>query len=245
MHPQAPEGMSPSRQRVHALIPAAGRGTRFGGAVLKQYLPLHGRPVLAHSIRAFQFHPQISGITVVLAEDDQWFESEVGSLAASVTTVTGGDTRAQSVRNGLQFIADNHPDTDWVLVHDGARPCLSAHSLDRLLEQGLASPYGAVLAMPVSDTLKSADQEKRIVGTVDRSDLWAAQTPQLFPVKTLAEAIDTAQQQGCNLTDESSAMEFVGIKPKLVMGSVANIKITYPVDLSIAEALLKRREQAS
>lgn len=245
MHRQTPEGIAPGRHQVHALVPAAGRGTRFGGAVLKQYLPIHGKAVLAHSIRAFQFHPQISGITVVLAEDDQWFESAVGTLASSVTTVTGGDTRAQSVRNGLQFIADNHPDTDWVLVHDGARPCLTAQCLDRLLEQGLASPFGAVLAMPVSDTLKSAGEENQIIGTVDRSGLWAAQTPQLFPVRTLAEAIDTAQREGCELTDESSAMEFVGIKPKLVMGSVSNIKITYPVDLSIAEALLKRKDQTS
>jgi 2-C-methyl-D-erythritol 4-phosphate cytidylyltransferase len=114
-----------------------------------------------------------------------------------------------------------------------------------LLEQGLASPFGAVLAMPVSDTLKSAGEENQIIGTVDRSGLWAAQTPQLFPVRTLAEAIDTAQREGCELTDESSAMEFVGIKPKLVMGSVSNIKITYPVDLSIAEALLKRKDQTS
>ena len=99
-----------STPKVHALIPAAGRGTRYGGAVLKQYLPICGKAVLAHSIKAFQFHPLISGITVVLAEDDQWFESAVGSLSAAVETVTGGDTRAKSVQNGLQFIADNYPE---------------------------------------------------------------------------------------------------------------------------------------
>jgi len=234
-----------STTRVHVLIPAAGRGTRYGGAVLKQYLPIDGKAVLVHSIRAFQFHPQIFGITVVLAEDDQWFESAVGSLASTVETVIGGDTRAQSVRNGLQFITEKHPDTEWVLVHDGARPCLSPHSLDRLLEQGLKSPDGAVLGMPVADTLKRAGDDKEISATVDRSGLWAAQTPQLFRIRALAEAIDAAQREGCELTDEASAMEFVGAKPKLVMGSVANIKITYPVDLAIAEALLKRRSQTS
>ena len=234
-----------STPRVHALIPAAGHGTRYGGAVLKQYLPIKGKAVLAYSIRAFQFHPLISGITVVLAEDDQWFESAVGSLAGVVGTVTGGDTRAQSVRNGLQHIADKHPEDEWVLVHDGARPCLSPHSLDLLLEQGLESPDGAILAIPVGDTLKSAGDGREIVATVDRSGLWAAQTPQLFRVKALAEAIDAAQQADHELTDEASAMEFVGAKPKLVMGSVANIKITYPVDLSIAEALLGRNEQTS
>jgi 2-C-methyl-D-erythritol 4-phosphate cytidylyltransferase len=230
-----------SAPRVHALIPAAGRGARFGGAVLKQYLPIDGKAVLAHAIRAFQFHPQISGITVVLAEDDQWFESAVGSLASTVDTVTGGDTRSQSVRNGLRYISENYPETEWVLVHDGARPCLSPHSLDRLLEQGLRSPDGAILAMPLGDTLKQAGDEKDIVGTVDRSGLWAAQTPQLFRVAALADAIDAAHRAGRELTDESSAMEFVGARPKLVMGSVGNIKITYPVDLSIAEALLKRK----
>jgi 2-C-methyl-D-erythritol 4-phosphate cytidylyltransferase len=234
-----------STPKVHALIPAAGRGTRYGGAVLKQYLPVNGKAVLAHAIRAFQFHPMITGITVVLADDDQLFESAVGQLTAVVDTVTGGDTRAQSVRNGLQFITDSHPEDEWVLVHDGARPCLSAHSLDRLLEQGLQSPDGAILAMPVSDTLKRAGDEKEITDTVDRSGLWAAQTPQLFRVEALARAIDAAQEAGCELTDEASAMEFVGAKPKLVMGSVANIKITYPVDLAIAEALLTRKEQTS
>lgn len=234
-----------STPQVHALIPAAGRGTRYGGAVLKQYLPICGKAVLAHSIRAFQFHPMIAGITVILAEDDQWFETAVGTLSTAVETVTGGDTRAQSVRNGLRFIADKYSDADWALVHDGARPCLSHGSLERLLEQGLQSRDGAILAMPVGDTLKSAGEEREITATVDRSGLWAAQTPQLFRVGALAEAIDAANKAGQELTDEASAMEFVGARPKLVMGSAANIKITHPSDLAIAEALLGRNEQTS
>ena len=234
-----------STARVHALIPAAGQGTRYGGGVLKQYLPVCGKAVLAHSIRAFQYHPQISGITVVLAEDDQWFEKAVGGLSDAVDTVIGGDTRAASVRNGLSFISDYYPETEWVLVHDGARPCLSARSLDRLLEQGLQSPDGAILAMPVVDTLKHAGEQGDIAETIDRSNLWAAQTPQLFRVGELANAIDKAHKDGRHLTDEASAMEYVGARPKLVMGSVANIKITYPADLAIAEALLGRKSQSS
>jgi 2-C-methyl-D-erythritol 4-phosphate cytidylyltransferase len=234
-----------STPQVHALIPAAGHGTRFGGAVLKQYLPICGKAVLAHSIRAFQFHPMIAGITVVLSDDDQLFESAVGPLASSVETVIGGDTRAQSVRNGLRFIAENHPESDWVLVHDGARPCLSAASLDRLLEQGLGSVHGAILAMPVGDTLKRAGEEGEIIRTVNRQGLWAAQTPQLFRLAALANAIDDAQEQGLHMTDEASAMEFAGARPKLVMGSAANIKITHSSDLAIAEALLGRKEQSS
>jgi 2-C-methyl-D-erythritol 4-phosphate cytidylyltransferase len=231
--------------RIHALIPAAGRGTRYGGAVMKQYLPVSGKAVLAHSISLFQFHPMISGTTVILAEDDKWFTASVGNLANAVETVVGGETRAQSVRNGLQHVKDHHPECDWVLVHDAARPCLSPRSLERLLEQGLQAPGGAILAMPVGDTLKRAGDDQEITDTVDRQGLWAAQTPQLFPVEALANAIDSAQQAGRTLTDEASAMEFSGAKPKLVMGSAANIKITHPTDLAIAEALLGRKEISS
>ena len=234
-----------STPQVHVLIPAAGHGTRFGGVMLKQYLPVCGKPVLAHSIRVFQFHPLVSSITVVLAEDDQWFESAVGLLAATVKTVIGGDTRAQSVRNGLRYIADNYSETDWVLVHDAARPCLSPSRLEKFLEQGLESADGAILAMPVGDTLKRAGDSQEIVSTVDRSELWSAQTPQLFRVGALAEAIDAAQDAGCELTDEASAMEFVGVRPLLVKGSSANIKVTHSSDLAIAEALLTRKELSS
>jgi 2-C-methyl-D-erythritol 4-phosphate cytidylyltransferase len=227
-----------SIETVHALIPAAGLGSRFGGAVLKQYLPIRGKAVLAHAISAFQFHPLVKSITVILAEDDQWFESAVGSLSSVVKTVTGGDTRADSVRNGLRFIADNYSDSDWALVHDAARPCLSPASLDRLLAEGLKSPDGAILAMPVGDTLKLAGDAQEIISTLDRRGLWAAQTPQLFRVGVLARAIDAAQRGGCELTDEASAMEFTGARPKLVMGSAANIKITQSGDLAIAESLL-------
>jgi 2-C-methyl-D-erythritol 4-phosphate cytidylyltransferase len=234
-----------STSQVHVLIPAAGRGKRYGGDMLKQYLPVCGKPVLAHSIMAFQFHPMISSITVILADDDQWFEPALGRMAASVNTVIGGETRAHSVRNGLKYIADHYSVTDWVLVHDAARPCLSSARLEKFLEQGLESRDGAILAMPLGDTLKRAGESHEIIETVDRTGLWAAQTPQLFRAGVLAAAIDAALEAGCALTDESSAMEFVGIKPLLVMGSAANIKITHSSDLAIAEALFARNEQSS
>jgi len=135
--------------QVQVLIPAAGKGTRFGGSVVKQYLPICGRAVLAHTIRTFQYHPSIGGITVVLADNDQWFESALGTLAGAVETVTGGATRADSVRNGLKYIAENQPQTKWVLVHDAARPCLPSACLERLLEQGLKTRSGAAyVAVP-------------------------------------------------------------------------------------------------
>ena len=230
-----------STTQVHVLIPAAGTGTRYGGATLKQYLPLAGKAVLAHTISAFQFHPMISSITVILAETDQWFESTIGVLATTVQTVTGGETREHSVRNGLHYLAENYADSDWALVHDAARPCLSASRLEKFLEQGMASEHGAILAVPVNDTLKRAGDSNEIIATVDRNGLWAAQTPQLFRIGELAAAIDAAHAAGCVLTDEASAMEFTGVRPLLVMGSNANIKITYSSDLAIAEALLARK----
>jgi 2-C-methyl-D-erythritol 4-phosphate cytidylyltransferase len=231
--------------KVHALIPAAGRGTRYGGDMLKQYLPIRGRAVISHSIRALQFHPLVTSVTVILAADDQFFESAVGAGFATVSRVVGGDSRAESVRNGLAYLLQTQAENDWVLVHDAARPCLSQASLDRLLEQGLQSPDGAILAMPVGDTLKRADESGGIDTTLDRRGLWAAQTPQLFRIGILATAIDAAHQAGRELTDEASAMEFAGYHPRLVMGSAANIKITHSSDLAIAEALLQRKEQTA
>ncbi len=229
-----------SAGQIHALIPAAGRGSRFGGSVLKQYLPVCGKAVIVHALKVLQHHPLISGITVVLAENDRWFEAAVGPLATAVGTVTGGATRAQSVTNGLRFIAQRHPATEWVLIHDAARPCLPPDCLDQLLEKGMRQTDGGILAIPVGDTLKCAGQDQEIAATVDRRELWAAQTPQLFPLSELSEAMDAAQQQGRELTDEASAMEFAGFRPRLIMGSAANIKITSPGDLDLVEAWLSR-----
>ena len=234
-----------NQPKIHALIPAAGRGTRYGGDRLKQYLPIGGKAVMSYAINAFQFHPLIASVTVVLADDDQWFESAVGSLSSVVDTVIGGDTRAHSVRNGLKQIISKNPVSDWVLVHDAARPCLAPACLDRLLEEGLKSPDGAILAMPLGDTLKQAGDDGEIIGTVDRSGLWTAQTPQFFPIEKLLSAIESAHVHGHEMTDEASAMELAGFKPKLVMSSAANIKITHPSDLAIAEAWLLRKGQTA
>jgi len=227
---------------VHALIPAAGQGRRFGGTVLKQYLPLAGRPVLAHAIAAVNQYPDIAGITVVLAADDRIFDEVNDPGFDGIRTVVGGETRAQSVLNGLAAIRARFSDSSWVLVHDAARPCLPRQCLDELLERGLAHPDGAILATPVQDTLKRAGEDGTIQETVDRDGLWAAQTPQLFPLDRLVTAIEQMLQDGLVPTDEASAMQHIGAKPLLVMGSAANIKITRPGDVAIAEAWLQARE---
>ena len=203
--------------------------------MLKQYLPLAGKPVLAHSIEAVSRSSEIAGITVALAEDDKMFIDSIEAEQLGVNTVIGGRSRAESVLNGLNAIVASHPETEWVLVHDAARPCLPGDCLTRLLERGLNEIDGAILAIPIQDTIKQADKEGRIKATIDRNGLWAAQTPQLFPIQRLKNALQSMLEAGVFPTDEAGAIEYTGGCPLLVMGSTANIKITRPEDLASAE----------
>ncbi len=233
--------------RIHALLPAAGQSLRFGGSIIKQYASLLGKPVMAHSITALQQHPAVAAVTVAISTDDGLFDELIRPTFPELHSLSGGDSRAQSVMNGLQFIVANDPEADWVLVHDAARPCLDADALDRLISQVLGSDpqnvkHGAILAMPVSDTLKQADKDGKIIGTIDRSSVWAAQTPQLFPLKDLLDSLTVALQFGQHPTDEAQAMERCGHPVQLVKGSVDNIKITRAEDLAIAEAILLRQK---
>jgi len=225
--------------RVHALIPAAGQSVRFGGTTLKQYAHLLGRPVMAHSIEAVQRHPLVRAVTVALAPDDGIYKDLVRPAYPQVTTVDGGDSRAQTVMNGLRFILERDAECDWVLVHDAARPCLSRSCLEDLLDLGMKCADGAILAIPISDTLKQADDDGFIRRTVDRSVMWAAQTPQLFPLHRLAANLEAALSRGICPTDEASAMEAAGARPLLVQGASTNIKITGTVDLTLAEFILQ------
>lgn len=186
-------------------------------------------------------HGAIESVTVALAPDDGVFEQLVQPLFPAVKTVAGGSSRARTVMNGLNFIAGQYSDCEWVLVHDAARPCLSSADLDRLLEAGLESDAGAILAMPVSDTLKLADDSARIERTIDRSRYWAAQTPQLFPIRLLQQQLTDALDGGVEPTDEASAIERGGFHPLLVKGSSSNIKITGAEDLALAEFVLQQQ----
>jgi len=226
---------------VHALIPAAGHSVRFGGTTLKQYAHLLGLPVIHHSIEAVKSHEAVVSVTVALAADDGIFEELVRPAFPDVATAEGGDSRAQTVMNGLDYILSRDSAAQWVLVHDAARPCLSFSDLSRLLEQGLQCSDGAILATPVSDTLKRADADGRIEDTIDRSRYWAAQTPQLFRIRTLAANLKTALSAGLAPTDEAASMEQAGQHPLLVQGSSTNIKITGAEDLALAEFILQRQ----
>ena len=228
--------------RVHALIPAAGQSVRFGGTTLKQYAHLLGKPVIAHSIDALMTHAAVSAVTVALAADDGIFGDLIQPQYPRVDTVSGGAFRAQTVLNGLLHIRRHDAACNWVLVHDAARPCLDPQSLDRLLQQGLQSEAGALLAMPVGDTLKRVEN-MRVERTVDREGLWAAQTPQLFPLQELLDSLQAAVRFGTRSaqppTDEAAAMERAGFHPLLVRGSAGNVKITAPEDLLLAECILR------
>jgi len=198
-------------------------------------------PVMAHSMEALMRHDAVESVTVALAPDDGIFDQLIRPSYPAVQTATGGDSRAQTVMNGVRVIMNQHPDCEWVLVHDAARPCLSSADLTRLLDEGLNSDSGAILAIPVTDTLKLADEKDCIEQTVDRSRHWAAQTPQLFRIGALALNLESALSEGLKPTDEASAMELAGVRPLLVEGSTTNIKITGAEDLALAEFILQRQ----
>lgn len=210
----------------------------MGGTLPKQYLPLLGRPLIAHTLSALVSHPRIDRVVLVLSPDDAHWVSLAFDSDKLTVLHCGGETRAQSVTNGLQSLADALKPDDWVLVHDAARPCLRQEHLDKLFSMLADDPVGGILAMPVADTLKRADAEQRIAETVPRESLWQAQTPQMFRYALLLNAL---QKAGDQVTDEASAIEKIGLKPKLVEGDVSNLKVTYPRDLELATLILQQQ----
>ena len=224
---------------IWAIVPAAGRGTRFGGPLPKQYLELGGVPVIAHSLRAVLAHPSVGGVMVVLAEDDALWPGWTELDGKPVRTCVGGEQRADSVLAGLAALPDDVRADDFVLVHDAARPHLRASDLERLRDLGRGDPVGALLATPVRDTLKRAGDDGGVDGTEPREHLWRALTPQLFRRFQLTRALEAARDAGLVVTDESMAMERQGHRPLLVEGSDDNLKITTPADLPLADFLLR------
>ena len=226
-----------------ALVAAAGRGTRMGAAMPKQYLPLAGRTVIEHTLHRLASHPRVAGLMVVLdADDDCWPRLQL-SLPVPLHTTVGGTERYASVDNGLRALAALTDPGDWVLVHDAARPCLRHQDIDRLLDALLDHPVGGLLAAPVADTMKRADAHGEVIETVDRAQLWRALTPQMFRIAALRTAIRDALDAGQPITDEASAIEVSGARPQLVEGHPDNIKITHPADLALAELYIHRQEQ--
>lgn len=224
----------------YALVPAAGSGSRFGGPLPKQYCLIGGRPLLYHTLAALCACPDIERVWVVLSpEDDFWPNQEWQSLGPKLTPLfCGGPSRAASVGNGLEAVADCLAEEDWVLVHDAARPCLDGDALGRLIGELAQDPVGGLLAVPVADTLKRADGEQRVADTLPRDGLWQAQTPQMFRYGLLRRAL--AAHPG--VTDEAGAVEALGLHPRLVRGELSNLKVTYGADLTLARAILEGRQ---
>jgi len=227
-------------ERFFGLVPAAGAGERMGQAKPKQYLDLLGRPMLYHSVNALLADARIDTVFVVLAPADEEFKrhawDEFGERVAPL--YCGGATRHDSVLNGLVAASSTVEPDDWMLVHDAARPCLAPRELGRLLNTLAADEVGGILAVPVADTLKRADFAARIEATEPREHLWQAQTPQMFRHGLLLEALG----RSAKLSDEAGAVEALGLKPKLVQGSAANLKVTYAEDLQLAQTILGSRK---
>jgi len=222
------------------VVPAAGRGRRFGGEVPKQYLRLHDKPLLLHTLERLAAHPRIAGLMLVVAADDaSWAQGLVEVLGKPLLRATGGAERADSVLAGLRALPASVAAGDAVLVHDAARPCVRAADISRLID--LAVPAGGgLLAAPLRDTLKRADAQGRVAATEPREARWRALTPQLFPRAALEAALAAAAASGIAVTDEAMAMERAGHAPLLVEGSEDNIKVTTPADLALAEFILQR-----
>ncbi len=221
-----------------ALIPAAGVGARMATGQPKQYLEVAGKPVLRHVLDTFAAATAIAHTYVVVAEDDTVIDglmAQAPHLQARVTVLrNGGDSRTGTVRNALQALRADCRDTDWMLVHDAARPGLTTALIDGLIAALREDAVGGLLALPVVDTVKRADAGTRSVETVPREGLWTAQTPQMFRYRLLCDAL---AQPGA-FTDEAGAVEALGLTPKLVPGSPRNFKLTLPDDLALAALYL-------
>jgi len=236
----------------YALIPAAGTGTRFRGEVPKQYLPLAGKPMLWHAVAAVCVAPVESVFVVLAPEDREFARYDWSAFAGKLEPLyCGGESRRDSVYNGMVAALAAVDAEDWMLVHDAARPCLPKRDLDSLIAETRGDQIGGILALPAADTVKKAVRNEtrtdeaspfRIAGTLDRSQLWLAQTPQMFRCGLLLQALRDAKTA---VTDEAGAVEQMGLKPRLVAGSRENIKVTFPEDMKIAEAILENRRRRS
>ncbi len=231
----------PDAPRCFALVPCAGVGTRAGQGGPKQYAPLSGRSVVAHTLAALADCPALHATLVVLAPDDTEFERQAPAHHGDRAWVArcGGPTRSASVASGLAALRERGArNDDWVLVHDAARCLLRPAWVQRLWDACRDDAVGGLLALPLADTLKNADAEGRAQLTLPRDGKWLAQTPQMFRLGLLQRAL---REAGPGVTDEASAIEVLGLKPLLVPGEIENLKVTWPGDFALATRLLETR----
>jgi 2-C-methyl-D-erythritol 4-phosphate cytidylyltransferase len=257
--PQRPGAASRQPARCHALVPCAGTGTRSGAALPKQYVKLAGRSLVAHTVEALQAVAELQTLLVVLSPDDRHIDEALPPAQRPPhlkLARCGGATRAETVARGLSALLEAGADADdWVLVHDAARCLVRPAWVQRLIDACRDDPVGGLLALPLADTLKDVQRQPplrtvggpepgplgdgaRVGATLERAGKWLAQTPQMFRIGPLSAALSHA---GAAVTDEASAMEAVGLAPRLVEGTMENFKLTYPADFELAERLLKTR----
>jgi len=228
--------------RRWAIVPAAGRGDRYGGRTPKQYTSLRGQPMLSWTLRALLAEPSITAIVVALAEGDRRWKRLPEAGNARIQSCTGGARREVSVARALAALDDRARDSDWVLVHDAARPCLHRDDLEAMFRELGDDPVGGLLAIAVSDTLKAEGSRGRVLRTVDRDGLWRALTPQMFRYGVLKRALAMCLERERAVTDEASAIEALGLRPRLVRGRGDNIKVTTAEDAALAAAILATRD---
>ena len=229
-------------ERYWAVIPAAGVGRRMGSAIPKQYLPLNGQTVIEQTISRLLKHPSIKAALVSISSTDEWWPDTAYANDPRVILVEGGAERCHSVLNALNKLSEQARPTDWVLVHDAARPCLRQSDLDLLISSLSGHSVGGLLGMQVRDTMKRTSPNNGVDATVDRNQLWHAYTPQMFRFGLLWQALTDALESGALVTDDASAMELAGYTPLMIEGQSDNIKITRPEDLALAEFYLKQQK---
>ncbi len=232
--------MSQAEARCWAVVPAAGTGSRMGCETPKQYLEAAGATLIEHSLNALLACEQLVGVVVALHAEDHRADRLPVFSDPRIRTVTGADQRSGSVLAALSALEDTAATSDWVLVHDAARPCLRPDDLQSLVATVTAGGVGGILAEPIRDTVKQATGDRRVVSTLDRAHLWRAQTPQMFRLGELRLALREAEGQGRAVTDEASAMELAGFPVQLVPGSAHNMKVTVPADLPLAAWYLEQ-----
>ena len=234
--------MTAGSPKVFAVMPAAGIGLRMGSRMPKQYMPLQGKPVIAHSLNALLAVSAIESIVVAVSSGDRDWPVLAQAYDGRVTSVLGGVERAHSVMNALNALPA--AEDDWVLVHDAARPCVTPAMIESMLADLAGDAVGGLLAVPVADTLKR-ESDGRVAQTLDRNSLWCAQTPQVFRYGLLKLALASALEAGVIVTDESAAMERAGYAPRLLLGAASNLKITQAADLALAAYWLQSLQESS
>lgn len=235
--------MSSKTGPVWAIVPASGVGHRMQGQKPKQYLPLDGKTIIEHTLDRLLSFDGIDGVVLVLRPDDRDWQTINYQSKKPLITTSGGELRQHSVFNGLVKLLEQKFDDPYAMVHDAVRPLVCHADLRKLIEAAIDHSAGALLALPITDTLKHQDQDSNIDRTVPRAGLWRAFTPQLFKAKLLHRALEQVIKNDREVTDDASAIESLGLRPRLVECNAENIKITWPEDLSLATQILRRQRE--